>query len=82
MLKIRLKQIGKKHQKIYRVVVVDSKKKRDGEVLEKVGSYNPIPENSLINLEMEKIDGWINNGAQMTERVEKLYNLVKENKVK
>ena len=81
MVKLRLKQTGRKNAKKYRVVAVDSRDKRDGAVLEIVGYYNPIPNKSEIKLNMEAMNVWIGKGAQMTERVEKLYNLVKSNKV-
>jgi len=81
MVKLRLKQTGKKNAKTYRVVAAHSQDKRDGKVLENLGFYNPIPQKSIINLNVESMDKWIANGAQMTERVAKLYKLVKDNKV-
>lgn len=81
MVKIRLTQTGKKNAKTYRVVVMDSKVKRDGKVLETLGFYNPLPQKSIMTLDVEKTDKWLASGAQLTERVAKIYNLVKNNKV-
>lgn len=81
MVRIRLKQIGKKNDRKYRIVVTDQKSKRNGKELEIVGTYDPIPEKSKMNLDIEKVDSWLKNGATMSERVEKIYNLVKNSKV-
>lgn len=81
MVKIRLKQVGKKGDKKYRVVVMNSTSKRDGKELDIVGFYDPIPDTSIIKLDIEKIDKWLSKGAVMTERVAKLYDIVKNNKL-
>lgn len=82
MVKIRLTQTGKKNAKTYRIVALDSRGKRDGKVLDILGHYNPIPDLSEMKLDLEKTEKWIASGAQMSERVAKIYNLVKDNKVK
>ncbi len=81
MLKIRLKQTGKKNAKTYRIVATESTRKRDGKVLETLGTYNPLPQKSEMNLNIEATERLVKNGAQMTERVAKIYNLVKNDKV-
>ena len=81
MVKIRLKQTGKKNAKSYRIIATDARNKRDGKTLANLGFYNPQPAKSIINLDVEAADAWLAKGAQMTERVAKLYNLVKQNKV-
>ena len=81
MVKLRLKQIGKKNEKQYRIVAADSKEKRSGKVLEIIGHYNPLPQKSIMTMKIDSAEAWIKNGAQMTERVEKIYKLIKENKV-
>jgi small subunit ribosomal protein S16 len=81
MVKIRLTQTGKKNAKTYRIVVVDSAAKRDGRQIEILGYYNPLPNKSEIKLNIESADEWIKKGAQMTERVSKIYNLVKNDKL-
>lgn len=81
MVKIRLKQIGKKKDKKYRVVAMESTNKRDGKEIEVLGFYDPVPDISIINLKTERIDYWLNKGAVMTERVAKLYDIVKSGKL-
>ncbi|MST50245.1 30S ribosomal protein S16 [Mobiluncus porci] len=68
-VRIRLKRIGKIHHPIYRVVVVDSRKKRDGRVIEEVGKYDPNQEPSLIELNSERIQYWLSVGAQPSDAV-------------
>jgi small subunit ribosomal protein S16 len=82
MVKLRLKQTGKKNARQYRIVAVDARDKRDGKVLEILGTYNPMPNPSKMDLNIESADKWIKNGAQMTERVAKIYKLFKSNEVK
>lgn len=73
MLKIRLKRLGRKQQPHYRLVVIDSKKRRDGRALEEVGFYNPL--NKEVKLELIQIQSRIRNGAQMSNTVR---NIVKK----
>ncbi len=68
-VKIRLKRMGKIREAIYRVVVVDSRKKRDGRVIEEIGFYNPNTEPSTIDINSERARYWISVGAQPTEPV-------------
>lgn len=68
-VRIRLKRIGKIHHPIYRVVVVDSRKKRDGRVIEEVGKYDPNQQPSLIELNSERIQYWLSVGAQPSDPV-------------
>lgn len=81
MVKIRLKQTGKKNAKTYRIVVVHSTNKRDGKQLAILGHYNPLPNKSEMAMDVEKADEWVKKGAVMTERTQKIYNLVKNNKL-
>lgn len=81
MVKIRLKQGGKKNAKTYRIIVVDSKSKRNGSQIEILGNYNPLTDKSKAELNVEAAENWLKKGAVMTERVEKIYNLVKNNKL-
>lgn len=71
-VRIRLKRIGKIHHPIYRVVVVDSRKKRDGRVIEEVGKYDPNQEPSLIELTSERIQYWLSVGAQPSDAVHRM----------
>lgn len=70
MLKIRLKRYGRKKLSIYRVIVIDSKKRRDGKALEELGYYNPLSNEAKLNI--DKIQERINQGAQLSKTVRKL----------
>ena len=75
MLKIRLKRYGRKKQAMYRIIVIDSKKRRDGRAIEEVGFYNPLTKESQLNI--SKIEKRIYEGAQLTNRVKNLINNIK-----
>ncbi|HEY8882873.1 MAG TPA: 30S ribosomal protein S16 [Dermatophilaceae bacterium] len=68
-VKIRLKRIGKIHAPYYRVVVMDSRTKRDGRAIEEIGKYHPTQEPSLIEINSERAQYWLGVGAQPTEQV-------------
>ena len=68
-VRIRLKRVGKIHAAQYRVVVVDSRKKRDGRVIEEVGYYDPQPNPSIIRIDSERAQYWLGVGAQPSEPV-------------
>ena len=74
-VKIRLKRMGKIRTPYYRVVVVDSRKKRDGKVIEEIGKYHPKEEPSLIEVVSERAQYWLNVGAQPTEPVQRLLEI-------
>ncbi|HUX70144.1 MAG TPA: 30S ribosomal protein S16 [Cellulomonadaceae bacterium] len=67
--KIRLKRLGKIRAPYYRVVVADSRTKRDGRVIEEIGKYHPTEEPSLIEISSERAQYWLGVGAQPTEQV-------------
>ena len=67
--KIRLKRLGKIRAPYYRVVVADSRTKRDGRVIEEIGKYHPTEEPSLIEISSERAQYWLGVGAQPTEAV-------------
>jgi small subunit ribosomal protein S16 len=69
-VKIRLKRMGKIRAPHYRVVVVDSRKKRDGRVIEEIGKYHPKEEPSLIEVTSDRAQYWLGVGAQPSEAVE------------
>jgi small subunit ribosomal protein S16 len=71
-IKLRLTRVGSKKNPIYRVVAADSRSPRDGKFLEIVGRYNPQTNPSIIELDGEKIKGWLGKGAQPTEAVARL----------
>ena len=72
MVKIRLQREGKKKAPFYHIVVADSNSPRDGKIIEKIGSYDPMTEPSTIVLDSEKVEQWIKNGAKPTDTVKKL----------
>jgi small subunit ribosomal protein S16 len=67
--------MGKKKQPTYRVVVVDSRKPRDGAYIEQIGRYDPRQEPSLIEIDNERALEWLQKGAQPTERAQKLLEI-------
>ena len=73
--KIRLTRLGKKKQPTYRVVVMDSRKPRDGRYIEQLVIYDPRQNPSLIRIDNERALYWLNTGAQPTERVQKLLEI-------
>ena len=68
-VKIRLKRMGKIRAPHYRIVVADSRTKRDGRAIEEIGKYHPTQEPSLIELDSERARYWLSVGAQPTEQV-------------
>ncbi|HAN23836.1 MAG: 30S ribosomal protein S16 [Microbacterium sp.] len=68
-VKIRLKRLGKIRAPYYRIVVADSRTKRDGRVIEEIGKYHPTEEPSLIQVDSERAQYWLSVGAQPTEQV-------------
>ena len=68
-VKIRLARHGAKKRPYYRVVVADARARRDGSFIEQVGRYNPLADPTYIDLDLDKIDAWLKNGAQPTDRV-------------
>ena len=74
-VKIRLKRMGKIRTPFYRIVVADSRTKRDGRVIEEIGTYNPKTEPSTINVVSERAQYWLGVGAQPTEAVAAILKL-------
>ena len=75
MVKIRLRRMGAKKAPFYRVVVADSRKARDGRFIEEIGTYDPLTEPATINIDMERANYWISNGAQPTDTVKALLKI-------
>ena len=69
MVKIRLRRMGAKKAPFYRVVVAGSRSPRDGRCIEEIGTYNPLTEPATVNIDVEKAQAWIKNGAQPTDTV-------------
>ena len=74
-VKIRLKRLGKIRVPQYRIVVVDSRKKRDGKVLEEIGKYHPKEDPSYIDVVSERVQYWLGVGAQPSEAVEAILKI-------
>jgi small subunit ribosomal protein S16 len=74
-VKIRLKRLGKLRTPHYRIVVADSKTKRDGRVIEEIGRYIPTENPSFIEVNSERAQYWLGVGAQPTEQVAVLLKL-------
>ena len=72
MVKIRLQRQGKKKAPFYHIVVADSRSPRDGKIIEKIGTYDPMTEPGTINLYKAKVVQWIKNGAKPTPTVKAL----------
>jgi small subunit ribosomal protein S16 len=68
-VKIRLKRLGKIRAPYYRIVVADSRTKRDGRVIEEIGKYHPTEEPSFIEVDSDRAQYWLGVGAQPTEQV-------------
>ncbi|MDO4252509.1 MAG: 30S ribosomal protein S16 [Rothia sp. (in: high G+C Gram-positive bacteria)] len=74
-VKIRLKRMGKIRDPRYRVVVMDSRTKRDGRAIEEIGIYQPTENPSLIQIDSQRVQYWLSVGAQPTEQVLALLKL-------
>ena len=72
MLRIRLRRVGKKKQPMYRIVVADSRKPRDGAFVEALGYYHPLDNPSTIVIDADRARHWLDKGAQPSDRVAKL----------
>lgn len=72
MLKIRLTRLGDKRTPFYRIVVADSRKARDAEYVDLIGTYNPLVEKDGLKIDADKANKWLANGAQPTDTVKAL----------
>ncbi|CAN7173243.1 30S ribosomal protein S16 [Pseudoxanthomonas sp. LjRoot168] len=78
MVKIRLTRGGAKKRPFYHIIVTDSRSARDGRNIERVGFYNPVAAGAekRVELDVARVDHWVGNGAQLTEKVRSLYKEV------
>jgi len=74
MVTIRLSRGGAKKQPFYHVVATDSRARRDGRYIERLGYYNPVARGDAteVQLDMERVDYWVGVGAQLSDRVAKI----------
>ena len=75
MVKIRLRRLGAKKAPFYRIVVADSRYPRDGRFIEEIGTYDPSTDPSTFKINEELAKKWLQNGAQPTEQVAKLFKV-------
>ena len=74
-VKIRLKRMGKIRAPFYRVVVADSRTRRDGRAIEQIGKYHPTEEPSFVEIDSDRAQYWLSVGAQPTDQVKALLKL-------
>jgi len=72
MTTIRLTRMGRKKRPFYRIVVTDSRKRRDSGWIESIGYYNPMTEPATIKVDEERLTYWKSVGAQMSDKVKKI----------
>ena len=77
MVKIRLQREGKKKAPFYHIVVADSRRARDGRIIEKIGTYDPMTDPSTVVLDKALVEKWIKNGAKPTDTVKRLIDEAK-----
>ncbi len=72
MTVIRLTRMGRKKRPFYRIVVTDSRKRRDGGWIESIGYYNPVSKDKEIKIDEDRLNYWLSVGAQMSPTVKRL----------
>lgn len=72
-VRIRLKRMGAKKRPFYRIVVADSRAPRDGRFIEEIGYYNPLTEPKTVEIDTEKAEKWLSQGAQPSDTVKALF---------
>ena len=77
MVKIRLQRQGAKKAPFYHIVVADSRSPRDGRIIEQIGTYDPMANPAIINVNKEKVEYWVKNGAKPTDTVKALIDKAK-----
>ncbi len=77
MVALRLSRQGTKDRPYYKIVAVDSRKRRDGRPIEQLGTYNPMVEGVNFSIDIEKADKWLNTGAQPSDTVKSIIKKAK-----
>ena len=75
-VKIRLRRMGQKKAPFYRIIVADSRAPRDGRSIDEIGTYDPTKNPTEYNVDVEAAKKWLNNGAQPTETVARIFKNV------
>ena len=80
-VRIRMKRLGRKHRPFYRICVMDIRKPRNGKAIEEVGFYDPMvaDKSKRVTIDLERVDHWIAQGAQPSDKVAVLIKKVKTN---
>ncbi len=80
MVTIRMTRSGAKKRPFYGIVVTDSRNKRDGSYIERIGFFNPIAkgQEESLRLDLDRVDHWISKGAQTSERVAQLIKVARK----
>jgi small subunit ribosomal protein S16 len=73
---IRLARRGARKQPYYRIVVIEKARARNGRPVEVVGTYNPRTNPASVELKRDRVEHWVSKGAQMSERVNKLFTKI------
>jgi len=73
-LRIRLTRLGAKKRPFYRIVVIDSRKSRDGEYLDLIGNYDPLKDPAEIRINTEKAISWMQKGAKPSDTVKQIFS--------
>ncbi len=79
-VKLRLSRFGAKKHPCYKVVAVDSRGRRDGRFIERLGYYHPKEEPFVVKLDLDRVDYWLGVGAQPTPTVKRLISLARAKK--
>jgi len=74
---IRLQRGGRKKRPFYSIIVTDSRNRRDGAAIEKLGYYNPCSQPEQINIDLDRLDDWTGKGAQVSDRVASIIKSVR-----
>ncbi len=76
-VRIRLARFGRRHHPVYRIVVMDSRRPREGKYIDTIGTYDPV-RHELISFDEEKYNKWISLGAEVSDRAKAIYKLYKK----
>ncbi|MBI5772963.1 MAG: 30S ribosomal protein S16 [Verrucomicrobia bacterium] len=76
-VKIRMKRVGTKNLPAFRIVVADGRSPRDGKFLEEIGTYLPLKKDNNFNINLERADYWVSQGAQPSDTVASLIRRVR-----
>ena len=78
MVALRLTRQGSNDRPYYKIVAIDSRKRRDGRYIEQLGTYNPMAEGENYTLDLEKADKWLGCGAKPSETVASIIKKVRK----